>query len=1152
MLALHSLLLAATLSGLLPYLEASITAPSGGGWRPGRGIPSILAGLPKPTPEDLLQMDTKLQSHALFQRQGYLAGSVTWGHVLFEVDLRKPGHTLQTAREILDAVKRACCNETTIAASQKVRRQNERVSQAKARLDAADDRWDSYETVFKPSSLQQRKKRATLTRVRVNWGPDENGYIFRDGRRTPPFTSIQDIQETFHKAKQVFPDGAYTWDSPEGLNISLIAQRNDFWSDRRCDAYLRDLAHPALTPVCPNFIADAARCPTVEDPCPVAPTLPSPETRRTRAERRKWRAAQRAAAAAADQRRVSRQTVTNGSLEELDWTALPRNWTSLEEVNTIYPWGHLPQPWDPAYLEPGRFHELGALLLKHELEHCDLANKRLVDTGNLAPDWFDDLCPEVPWRDCPELRGPCPPERAEAYWLSGREDLPLRQRQEQDQERAGSTGQIPTRTRVSEETRFPRHSLWTQEEEEEARQLSKNRTERAFWMPAALGLVLGGGAVGGFSLLFSSTQLSAIYQELANGKEQHRRDHQFILGVLQNHSSHLDYADERLFSLEASRTQVMSTVSDLVAEANMDYYLTLLDGAVGYADSVVDQTTASLDGLLDRRLSPQFVGIEALEKQLALINQRANAAGFSSPVAQPGWLYQLPIAFQSEEEHFVTVYLHVPLYRADDLLSLFKVFTMPVALNASVHAVRVIPETTMLAINSKQTSFTLLEEQHLPECTKVGELFLCPHTNYVLTRPREYCLTSLFLRFEEEATKVCPTEVVPASVVVTQVSHEEFFVYHPRKQRLVVTCPTPSNSHVYEFRGALLIPLGPKCFGLSEGYQIAAHPEFTVNQTLITSSTEWTVRSLLHDISLPVLAAILPEPPRSAVPMSDVLSQYRSYIAQQDPLPMVGAVGFSLSMTIGIVVSVLMLIFCCRRRIARSARAFVQPDDNDDDDDAAPGESRRRGILRRGAIRRPDVSYPVEKRERDASPPPYGTGGTKDASSSLYPGLNSWAHQVGRLSPAPFFQRYLSPLTPTVGRVLNTLGSSPEARAVSRSSVELRAAGSYSAVPSWEARGIPGRNCCGPNSSWRQKLQEEVGAPKEEESSLTEAERINLDLEKIEAAPPPMTGHRRAMSTCLPSSFSSFRPLASVEEAGPQRHTVATSPVPASFQFVAA
>jgi hypothetical protein len=443
-------------------------------------------------------------------------------------------------------------------------------------------------------------------------------------------------------------------------------------------------------------------------------------------------------------------------------------------------------------------------------------------------------------------------------------------------------------------------------------------------IPLIAAAIIGGGALLGTGLGFFNTwQLSQIEK----GNAQRDASIKFILEKIQNHDDDLQYLKRDVLRMNETQEWISEHVRELMADRNLDRYADFLDQAHDIARSEAQRVMSGMNALLMKSLSPQLINSTVLKKALGAIEEQARGAGFSTPLDELGLVYQLPASFLAGEMGMITVFIHIPLLQQASIFGLYHYQSMPIALKNSVHSVELEVETEFLAISTDRDSFIMLSNSQLATCQKLGKLYLCPNTNYELTRPDDYCITSLFLHRSAKSALNCPTSIVPERTVVRQQNQETFYIFHPTRLMLTIECGTKRPQEKLEFRGSRLVKIPPGCFGITPSYTVSSHEEYTVNMTVKTAEPLWRIGSLIQEVPLGALGVLYPRPPLQPVKLNDIRAQYDAAMAMiPDPFPWHWNFGFSFITTVLIVVGVGCVLYACRRRLGTGLKGFLKED----------------------------------------------------------------------------------------------------------------------------------------------------------------------------------------------------------------------------------
>jgi hypothetical protein len=109
----------------------------------------------------------------------------------------------------------------------------------------------------------------------------------------------------------------------------------------------------------------------------------------------------------------------------------------------------------------------------------------------------------------------------------------------------------------------------------------------------------------------------------------------------------------------------------------------------------------------------------------------------------------------------------------------------------------------------------------------------------------------------------------------------------------------------------------PGCIGHSIGYVVTATHDYSLNQTVTLKSSVWKVHDLLSGLNPENLDSLLPHLPRRKVEIPDLEGAYWETQVENYVFPWSLNLGLSLSTTLFMLVVVMVILFCCKGKIAQ-------------------------------------------------------------------------------------------------------------------------------------------------------------------------------------------------------------------------------------------
>lgn len=477
--------------------------------------------------------------------------------------------------------------------------------------------------------------------------------------------------------------------------------------------------------------------------------------------------------------------------------------------------------------------------------------------------------------------------------------------------------------------------------------LPLSRDERAAIVPiliaAGIGLGLGGAAGGAtadhLSKMYYEGQIEKLQQQNAQQKaqfalqqavneaKQATRD-LYIAEDLQDHEVRLGNLEEGARISNGTIVQVKAAIKGILDSGYTTKAIQMLFFTLGNVRREVSRVGKILTSLLDHKLSPLLVPTDVLRKSLDQLKLKAEREGFSTPVNQIQFLYQLSCSYQALSDGTILVGVHIPLMRKDNILTLFEHVSIPIALNKSNHIVEIRTQTQFLAVNGERTGYLELTSEQVEACSKIGTVYICKDANHLMRSFDDSCLAALFMARTEAVNKVCEIDIVPPRVVITQVSADKFLAFHARTLTFTREC---KGTTTYEtFRGTRELSLEAGCYGHTPEYAISSYAEYTLNTSITISNPKWKLATLTGELPIDAINRLLPDIPRKPVDVRDLKAKYAALGKRYESAGLLSGLWpfdwistfFSTLFVLG---AVALLLCCFRGRIMRMINVLLQP-----------------------------------------------------------------------------------------------------------------------------------------------------------------------------------------------------------------------------------
>jgi len=243
-------------------------------------------------------------------------------------------------------------------------------------------------------------------------------------------------------------------------------------------------------------------------------------------------------------------------------------------------------------------------------------------------------------------------------------------------------------------------------------------------------------------------------------------------------------------------------------------------------------TKAVNDVVISKRFDPQFFDLDHLNKAIASIKRKSNVKGLKMLSIELDQLIEEAVSYEIENGKLFFA-LHIPLGRGA-ALDLYKFVDTPLVLSDG-HAVRIKPETALVAIDKKVTERLELSENDLLACLKRKRTYLCNHgiTN---KRVSASCLGALFLGLLLSVKVLCSFQAIfePHENMV-QVGGNEVLLYTPPRMftSVFVTCDRHDQSKQLAVTDHTFIKVPSDCVLSTPTYVFLPERSFSIKEVFV-------------------------------------------------------------------------------------------------------------------------------------------------------------------------------------------------------------------------------------------------------------------------------------------------------------------------------
>jgi len=222
----------------------------------------------------------------------------------------------------------------------------------------------------------------------------------------------------------------------------------------------------------------------------------------------------------------------------------------------------------------------------------------------------------------------------------------------------------------------------------------------------------------------------------------------------------------------------------------------------------------SLTSLVHYRLHPQLVEIPEVSFAVRELANNGVKLGLVHIMDSPADAYKLQTSHVIFPNLTIRVVVHVPMYRADGVMELFRLIMVPHRIEKKM-VVHPSPREEMLAVGRNRQTFRPLSLAQLLECQRFSDIYYCPRANRLEKGPSASCLAQIFRSDLQQIREKCPFQVTQVGSNLAQINATSFLLYHHKYDDIEISCPGMSTRFHQAFKGLREVYLDPGCRALT-------------------------------------------------------------------------------------------------------------------------------------------------------------------------------------------------------------------------------------------------------------------------------------------------------------------------------------------------
>jgi hypothetical protein len=350
---------------------------------------------------------------------------------------------------------------------------------------------------------------------------------------------------------------------------------------------------------------------------------------------------------------------------------------------------------------------------------------------------------------------------------------------------------------------------------------------------------------------------------------------------------------------------------------NLYRYLGIFIGLSRLGDET-NRFKAGLNDLLHGKLSPALLSPYTLDRALTGLREKLQERSLVLAIEDHHQAYNYPVSYHQHPNLTITVHLHIPALKRHDILDLYKFMPLPLIINSDQGPAYAtpLPQHQYLAINHESSQYRVMPAADLAnECSHIGDLFICRHSNLVAKKSRPNCLVALFTNKQDDIRNRCHFDFKPKFDELVQLGESTFLLFQTEDDDISFYCDVNSETDPFPAkRGVQQITVPPGCIAESRSFlfegQITVNTNANdivpihytpVNVSRLTDHTTQDLARIINDLDI--------TEQQSVTKFKQLDEIYNKQVLQMQ-------VGYSLGSVAGLLtlICITVIAYCCYKK----------------------------------------------------------------------------------------------------------------------------------------------------------------------------------------------------------------------------------------------
>ena len=459
-----------------------------------------------------------------------------------------------------------------------------------------------------------------------------------------------------------------------------------------------------------------------------------------------------------------------------------------------------------------------------------------------------------------------------------------------------------------------------------------NLPQKRFAATAAIG------TISGISSLLGLYNLFAPGPEMVDVNE-----FKALSSKVDRHGLSLSKINEVLKEINSNQAENSAAAAALLRRVDSNSKLDLCSEKLDTLADLINDATEIIFAAANNKLSPKLFNPDDVIRLLRQLPVQLAQDNLDTPVNSPYLFYSLPASAAYSSNGTIHIAVHVPFFRRDTMLDLFRYIPTPILDQGRFDHVLITADETFLGISDNKAFYKILTEQEMLSCQINNDVVLCPGDNILHRREHSSCTSALYFNDVAAIQQLCQVASVKLEHITVQLNKTDFLLLHPEAMQLEVTCTGNHNQPTLTstFSGLRQLHLPAGCTGSTDLAVMTSEVSAQYRGKLLQRENNLTPQVIFNTTDSSLISTITRSIRETPTKISDLIKESEDMLkpwpAQTSPTSEISTAAAII--IISLVILIILLITCCCLRKQRNrreqTRRFLNDVDNFRQDDRA-------------------------------------------------------------------------------------------------------------------------------------------------------------------------------------------------------------------------